>query len=98
LGNILKEQEKAGRLIASICAGTYVCIYVSPIFATFDTIYRLTDIRAIYALSGPTALKQHEICLGKSLTSYPTVKDKMTEGNKYTYKEERVVVDGVPLK
>ncbi|OXA51823.1 Protein deglycase DJ-1 [Folsomia candida] len=63
LGEMLREQDKAGRLVASICAG-------------------------------PTALKKHGIGLGKSITSYPGVKDKLLEGNLYTYKEDRVVVDG----
>jgi protein DJ-1 len=37
---------------------------------------------------------KHKIGLGKSITSYPSFKDKMTEGNLYNYKEDRVVVDG----
>jgi len=44
--------------------------------------------------AAPTALKAHKIGLGKSLTSYPSTKDKMVEGNEYKYKEDRVVVDG----
>jgi len=63
IGEILKEQEKAGRLVAAICAA-------------------------------PTALHKHGIYVGKAVTSYPSVKDKMIVGGKYDYKEDRVVVDG----
>jgi protein DJ-1 len=63
VGDLLKEQEKAGRLVAAICAG-------------------------------PTALHKHGIYVGKSITSYPSVKEKMLVDGKYNYKEERVVVDG----
>lgn len=45
--------------------------------------------------SAPTALKKHEIGIGKSLTSYPSFKEAMTSGNLYNYKEDRVVVDGI---
>ncbi|XP_066993999.1 Parkinson disease protein 7 [Anabrus simplex] len=63
VGKFLKEQEKAGRVVAAICAA-------------------------------PTALKAHGIGLGKNVTSYPSTKEQMMEGGKYTYKEEQVVVDG----
>lgn len=63
MGELLREQEKAGRIIGAICAA-------------------------------PTALHKHNICLGKQLTSYPAMKEKMLEGGKYEYKEDRVVVDG----
>ena len=42
--------------------------------------------------AAPTALKNHGIFLGKTVTSYPSVKDKL-EGS-YKYSEDRVVVDG----
>lgn len=63
VGDLLKEQESAGRFIAAICAA-------------------------------PTALRAHEIGFGKSLTSYPSVKQCLVEGGKYEYKEDKVVVDG----
>lgn len=63
VGELLKEQESAGRFIAAICAA-------------------------------PTALRAHEVGFGKSLTSYPSVKECLVEGGKYQYKEDRVVVDG----
>ncbi|CAG9767579.1 unnamed protein product [Ceutorhynchus assimilis] len=63
VGTLLKEQEKAGRWIAAICAA-------------------------------PTALKAHGIAEGKTLTSYPAMRAEMEEGDKYKYKEDRVVVDG----
>lgn len=47
-----------------------------------------------YSRAAPTALHKHNICVGKSVTSYPAMKDKMTADGKYEYKEERVVVDG----
>ncbi|XP_031574332.1 protein/nucleic acid deglycase DJ-1-like [Actinia tenebrosa] len=40
--------------------------------------------------AGPTVLAQHGIGTGKTATSYPTLKDKMTG---YKYSEERVVKD-----
>lgn len=43
--------------------------------------------------AGPTALKAHKICGGKTVTSYPSMKDKMVEGG-YKYSEDRVVNDG----
>lgn len=42
--------------------------------------------------AAPTALKAHGIAKGKQLTSYPAMKDQMTDG--YNYLEDRVVVDG----
>jgi len=64
LGEMLREQDKSGRIVASICAG-------------------------------PTALKKHGIGIGKSVTSYPSFKDKVTGGDtNYNYKEDRVVIDG----
>lgn len=63
VGEFLKEQEKAGRFVAAVCAG-------------------------------PTVLKAHEIGVGKTLTSYPSSKDRMSEGGKYKYKEDKVVIDG----
>ncbi|KAG5881695.1 hypothetical protein JTB14_006556 [Gonioctena quinquepunctata] len=44
--------------------------------------------------AAPTALKAHGIALGKTVTSYPAMKNVMEEGGKYTYKEDTVVVDG----
>lgn len=62
VGDILKEQESSGRLIAAICAA-------------------------------PLALLAHKIGLGKSLTSYPSVKDKLIADYKYV-DDELVVQDG----
>lgn len=62
VGEILKEQESSGRLIAAICAA-------------------------------PLALLAHEIALGKSLTSYPSVKDKLIADYKYV-DDKLVVQDG----
>lgn len=44
--------------------------------------------------AAPTALRAHGIGFGKSLTSYPSVKECLVEGGKYQYKEDKVVVDG----
>jgi len=44
--------------------------------------------------AAPTALKAHGIGNGKSITSYPSVKDQMTDGGNYIYSEDRVVIDG----
>lgn len=42
--------------------------------------------------AAPTALLAHKIGLGKSVTSYPAMKDQLVKD--YQYKEEAVVVDG----
>ena len=42
--------------------------------------------------ASPTALKAHKIGRGKSVTSYPSFKDKLDDY--YDYQEETVVVDG----
>ena len=43
--------------------------------------------------AAPTAMKAHKICSGKTVTSHPSVKDKMVDGG-YKYSEDRVVADG----
>jgi hypothetical protein len=40
---------------------------------------------------GPTALLGHKLAFGKSITSYPSFKEKL--GANFVYKEERVVQD-----
>lgn len=62
VGDILQQQEKAGRLCAAICAG-------------------------------PTAFLSHKIGLGKSITSYPSVKDQLAGQYKYV-DDQKVVQDG----
>lgn len=62
VGDVLKAQERSGRLVAAICAA-------------------------------PLALKAHKIGLGKSITSYPSVKDKLTDDFKYV-DDQIVVQDG----
>lgn len=53
-----------------------------------------TFFKIISALA-PTVLKTHGIGLSKRVTSYPSVKDTMVDGNQYTYvDDEKVVVDG----
>ncbi|XP_066593150.1 protein dj-1beta-like [Prorops nasuta] len=42
--------------------------------------------------AAPTALKAHKIYTGKQITSYPSMKDQLTDS--YKYLEEKVVVDG----
>jgi len=42
--------------------------------------------------AAPVVLLAHGICLGRKLTSYPAVKDKLVD--KYQYTESRVEVDG----
>ncbi|XP_065206561.1 Parkinson disease protein 7 homolog [Planococcus citri] len=42
----------------------------------------------------PTVLKAHGIDKGKTVTSFPDVKDEMTKDGDYRYSEESVVVDG----
>ncbi|KAJ8917252.1 hypothetical protein NQ315_002269 [Exocentrus adspersus] len=42
--------------------------------------------------AAPTALKAHGIGLGKKITSYPAMKDQLTDS--YDYKEDNVVIDG----
>jgi protein DJ-1 len=46
----------------------------------------------VLCVAAPTALQAHNIGIGKSLTSYPSVKEQLQE--KYAYKEDSVVVDG----
>jgi protein DJ-1 len=43
-------------------------------------------------VAAPTALQAHNVGIGKSLTSYPSFREQLQE--KYTYKEDSVVVDG----
>ncbi|ELW70100.1 Protein DJ-1 [Tupaia chinensis] len=45
-------------------------------------------IAAIYA--GPTALLTHEIGFGSKVTKHPLAKDKMMNGNQYSYSENHV--------
>jgi hypothetical protein len=47
---------------------------------------------AAVCVAAPTALQAHNIGVGKSLTSYPSFKEQLQE--RYTYKEDSVVVDG----
>ncbi|XP_018562008.1 protein dj-1beta isoform X2 [Anoplophora glabripennis] len=42
--------------------------------------------------AAPTVLKAHGVGLGKSLTSYPSMKDQLKDD--YKYQEDKVVVDG----
>jgi protein DJ-1 len=42
--------------------------------------------------AAPTALKQHQLGLGKTLTSYPSFQEQLSKD--YNYSEERVVQDG----
>merc|ERR1719414_1770514 len=42
--------------------------------------------------AAPIVLLEHGICVGRKLTSYPAVKDKLVD--KYQYTESRVEVDG----
>ncbi|XP_046980156.1 Parkinson disease protein 7 homolog [Schistocerca americana] len=44
--------------------------------------------------AAPTVLKAHGVGYGKNITSFPPLKDAMVEGDKYNYKEDKVVVDG----
>lgn len=62
VGEVLRTQEQAGRLVAAICAA-------------------------------PVALKVHKIALGKSLTSYPSMKDNLVSDYKYV-DGQKVVQDG----
>nr|KAF6379704.1 Parkinsonism associated deglycase [Myotis myotis] len=48
--------------------------------------------------AGPTALLAHEIGFGSKVTTHPLAKDKMMNGNHYSYSENRVEKDGlIPL-
>lgn len=62
VGEVLKAQESADRLIGAICAA-------------------------------PLALLAHKIGIGKSITSYPSVKDKLSADFKYV-DDQIVVQDG----
>lgn len=64
VGDLLRNQEPNGKLIAAICAA-------------------------------PTALLAHKIGLGKSITSYPSVKDKLVAD--YKYVDGQSVVDDKQL-
>lgn len=64
VGDLLRNQESNGKLIAAICAA-------------------------------PTALLAHKIGLGKSITSYPSVKDKLVAD--YKYVDGQSVVDDKQL-
>ncbi|KZS22033.1 Protein deglycase DJ-1 [Daphnia magna] len=61
VGQILKQHENGGQIIAAICAA-------------------------------PIAFKSHSIALGKQITSYPIMKERLVEN--YKYVDERVMVDG----
>lgn len=51
------------------------------------------DNKLIAAIcAGPTALFAHKMAFGKSITSYPSFREKL--GANYVYKEDRVVQDG----
>lgn len=43
--------------------------------------------------AAPTALKIHGIAKGKKITSYPAMKDELTDY--YKYLEDKVVIDGI---
>ena len=45
--------------------------------------------------AAPTALKIHGIAKGKKITSYPAMKDQLTDY--YKYLEDKVVIDGIHL-
>lgn len=45
--------------------------------------------------AAPTALKVHGIAKGKQVTSYPAMKDQLTDY--YKYLEDKVVTDGIHL-
>lgn len=62
VGDLLRQQEASGRLIAAICAA-------------------------------PIALLAHKIGFGKSITSYPSVKDQLTSDYKFV-DDQNVVQDG----
>ncbi|XP_012920631.1 protein DJ-1 isoform X2 [Heterocephalus glaber] len=47
--------------------------------------------------AGPTALLAHEIGFGSKVTTHPLAKDKMMNGNHYSYSESRVERDGQVL-
>ncbi|XP_046461098.1 protein dj-1beta-like [Daphnia pulex] len=62
VGQILKQHEKEGKIVAAICAA-------------------------------PIAFKSHGIASGKSITSYPSMKERLVDA--YQYNDgDRVVVDG----
>ncbi|XP_048879569.1 Parkinson disease protein 7 homolog [Brienomyrus brachyistius] len=44
--------------------------------------------------AGPTALLAHGIGFGSTVTTHPAMKDKMMNGDHYTYSESRVQKDG----
>jgi hypothetical protein len=53
---------------------------------------KISALHTILVVAAPTALQAHNVCIGKSLTSYPSFREQLQE--KYTYKEDKVVVDG----
>ncbi|XP_015610030.1 protein dj-1beta [Cephus cinctus] len=70
----------------------------SKTFASSEKVGKLlkqqeAEDRLIAAIcAAPTALKAHGIAKGKKITSYPLMKDQLTDD--YTYIEDKVVVDG----
>ncbi|KAL0277282.1 UNVERIFIED_CONTAM: hypothetical protein PYX00_004626 [Menopon gallinae] len=44
--------------------------------------------------AAPLALKAHGVCSTKKITSYPSMEKEITEGQKFTYLQDKVVVDG----
>ncbi|XP_057371988.1 protein dj-1beta-like [Daphnia carinata] len=62
VGQILKQHENGGKIVAAICAA-------------------------------PIAFKSHSIALGKQITSYPSMKERLVDNYKYV-DDERVVIDG----
>ncbi|XP_031848540.1 protein dj-1beta [Nomia melanderi] len=70
----------------------------SEAFASSEEVGKLLkeqekEERVIAAIcAAPVALKAHGIAKGKQLTSYPSMKDKLTD--EYKYLEDKVVTDG----
>jgi hypothetical protein len=52
----------------------------------------VSAIHIVLVIIAPLVLEVHNVCIGKSLTSFKLFKEQLQE--KYTYKEDSVVVDG----
>ncbi|KAG8299507.1 hypothetical protein J6590_099437, partial [Homalodisca vitripennis] len=57
--------------------------------------YKL-DWQVFISVVAPAVLKAHGIAKGKSLTSYPSVKEELVSD--YKYSEDKVVIDGIVKK
>lgn len=95
VGNLLREQERCDRMIAAICTSKYFYLLsINQRSKFFILIVFFVYLFIIANVLAPIAMKKHGVFYGKKLTSYPTVEQRVSEGGKYIYMKDDVVVDG----